>query len=88
MPQIQEWYAQGLPKDSHSVQNAIVITQCEKWPLIIDPQEQATRYKAITYVYTYMYNVYRVIFTVVNFHETRKIRPNFWAYTFYVYLFY
>ena len=41
--QPQEWFAQGLPKDPNSVQNAIVITQSERWPLIIDPQEQAAK---------------------------------------------
>ena len=35
---IQKWNLQKLPKDSFSVDNAIIITKSLRWPLIIDPQ--------------------------------------------------
>ena len=34
---------QGLPNDSVSVDNAIMVTNGRRWPLMIDPQCQATR---------------------------------------------
>lgn len=38
---IADWQMEGLPADSHSVQNAIMITTSSKFPLMIDPQGQA-----------------------------------------------
>lgn len=38
---IADWQMEGLPADSHSVQNAIMITTSSKYPLMIDPQGQA-----------------------------------------------
>ncbi|CAM39085.2 putative dynein heavy chain [Leishmania braziliensis MHOM/BR/75/M2904] len=38
---IADWQLEGLPADSHSVQNAIMITTSSKYPLMIDPQGQA-----------------------------------------------
>jgi dynein heavy chain, axonemal len=31
----------GLPADKLSTDNAIIIANCHRWPLIIDPQNQA-----------------------------------------------
>ena len=33
--------AEGLPSDPFSTENAVIITQCTRYPLIIDPQMQA-----------------------------------------------
>jgi dynein heavy chain len=41
---IQQWVVWSLPNDSLSVQNAIVLDNCRRWPLLIDPQRQAGRY--------------------------------------------
>lgn len=38
--EIRVWNANGLPKDKVSTENAIMVTQASKWPLMIDPQEQ------------------------------------------------
>ena len=38
---IQEWGIQGLPTDSFSIENAIICFQSGRYPLMIDPQEQA-----------------------------------------------
>ena len=34
----------ALPKDSVSVENGIVLDNCRRWPLLIDPQRQANRF--------------------------------------------
>ena len=41
--QIREWNLFTLPNDSISINNAIIIARSERWPLMIDPQEQANR---------------------------------------------
>ncbi|EDV29505.1 uncharacterized protein TRIADDRAFT_51924 [Trichoplax adhaerens] len=38
---MQGWHALGLPKNDHSRQNAVIVMNCYKWPLMIDPQGQA-----------------------------------------------
>lgn len=35
---IRDWILEGLPNDSVSVDNAIVVKKCQRWPLLIDPQ--------------------------------------------------
>eukprot|EP01135_Chromosphaera_perkinsii_P001002 Nk52_evm16s156 gene=Nk52_evmTU16s156 len=42
--EILEWNFQGLPKDSHSVENSIIAKYSDRWPLIVDPQEQARKW--------------------------------------------
>ena len=42
--QIQGWVAQGLPADNHSVQNGMLTSYASRFPLCIDPQEQAIRW--------------------------------------------
>lgn len=38
------WNTCGLPRDSVSTENAIIVTKAGRWPLMIDPQEQANRW--------------------------------------------
>ena len=39
-----EWSIQGLPRDKVSRENAIVVTNSDRYPLLIDPQGQASRW--------------------------------------------
>ncbi|XP_052130991.1 dynein axonemal heavy chain 6 [Frankliniella occidentalis] len=41
---IRMWNSFGLPRDKISTENAILVTQAGRWPLMIDPQEQANRW--------------------------------------------
>jgi len=41
---VREWQTQFLPTDDVSTNNAILVTQGRRWPLMIDPQAQANRW--------------------------------------------
>lgn len=41
---IQKWVSEGLPADEHSVQNGILTTKASRFPLCIDPQQQAVNW--------------------------------------------
>ncbi|XP_063373463.1 dynein axonemal heavy chain 6 [Cydia amplana] len=41
---IRTWNSQGLPRDAISTENGILMTRAGRWPLTIDPQEQANRW--------------------------------------------
>ena len=40
----REWMMFGLPSDAVSMDNAILVTRGKRWPLMIDPQEQAKKW--------------------------------------------
>ncbi|XP_033023836.1 dynein heavy chain 11, axonemal-like [Lacerta agilis] len=41
---IAKWNNEGLPSDTMSTQNATILTNCERWPLLIDPQHQGIKW--------------------------------------------
>ncbi|XP_070569551.1 dynein axonemal heavy chain 7-like isoform X2 [Ptychodera flava] len=41
---IRQWNIHGLPTDSFSVENGIIISNARRWPLMIDPQGQANKW--------------------------------------------
>ena len=42
---IRDWIVKGLPNDTHSIENALIITQNEQcFPLLIDPQLSGTKW--------------------------------------------
>lgn len=41
---VRAWILAGLPNDSFSIDNAILISNSSRWPLIIDPQGQANKW--------------------------------------------
>lgn len=42
--EIRMWNTYGLPRDNISTENAVLVTKSQRWPLMIDPQEQANRW--------------------------------------------
>ena len=38
--ELQEYYTQGLPRDHFSTENAVLMRNCHRWPLLIAPQGQ------------------------------------------------
>ncbi len=41
---VRDWQINGLPTDKVSTDNAILVTRGKRWPLMIDPQEQAKKW--------------------------------------------
>ncbi|KAM4626866.1 dynein axonemal heavy chain 11-like [Discoglossus pictus] len=41
---IAKWNNEGLPSDTMSIQNGTIFTNCERWPLMIDPQLQGIKW--------------------------------------------
>ncbi len=41
---IREWVIDGLPSDTVSIQNAIFSKEGNRWPFMIDPQNQAFKW--------------------------------------------
>ncbi|OHT16390.1 Dynein heavy chain family protein [Tritrichomonas foetus] len=42
---IRDWIVKGLPNDTHSIENALIITQSDQcFPLLIDPQLSGTKW--------------------------------------------
>jgi dynein heavy chain len=41
---IREWNICGLPSDTFSVDNGVIVSKARRWPLFIDPQAQANRW--------------------------------------------
>ena len=42
--QIASWNNESLPSDRMSTENATILTNCERWPLMIDPQLQGVKW--------------------------------------------
>ncbi|XP_039595259.1 dynein heavy chain 9, axonemal [Polypterus senegalus] len=41
---IAGWQNEGLPADRMSTENATILTNCERWPLMVDPQLQGIKW--------------------------------------------
>ena len=42
--QIATWNNENLPSDRMSIENATILTNAERWPLMIDPQLQGVKW--------------------------------------------
>lgn len=41
---VREWLIAGLPNDGFSIDNGIMVANARRWPLMIDPQNQANKW--------------------------------------------
>ncbi|PNH07360.1 Dynein heavy chain 7, axonemal [Tetrabaena socialis] len=41
---IRDWTIDGLPNDSFSIDNGIIVSKARRWPLLVDPQGQANKW--------------------------------------------
>ncbi|NXH09440.1 DYH9 protein, partial [Bucco capensis] len=41
---VAAWQNEGLPADRMSTENATILSSCERWPLLVDPQLQGIRW--------------------------------------------
>ncbi|KAF4698240.1 hypothetical protein FOZ63_002766, partial [Perkinsus olseni] len=42
--EVRIWNLQGLPTDRFSTENGVLVTKSRRWPLMVDPQNQANRW--------------------------------------------
>ena len=57
--EIRRWQIEGLPRDTLSVENAVLAMHSNRWPLFIDPQAQANKW--IRSMVSKRYRIYRGI---------------------------
>lgn len=41
---VAAWQNEGLPADRMSMENATILINCERWPLMVDPQLQGIKW--------------------------------------------
>ncbi|XP_028810290.1 dynein heavy chain 2, axonemal isoform X2 [Denticeps clupeoides] len=41
---VRDWNLQGLPSDTFSTENGVIVTRGNRWPLMVDPQGQALKW--------------------------------------------
>ena len=46
---VRSWLSNGLPNDSTSIDSGVLVKRCQRYPLCIDPQEQAKRWLKAEY---------------------------------------
>uniref|UniRef100_A0A670KJQ6 Dynein axonemal heavy chain 2 n=1 Tax=Podarcis muralis TaxID=64176 RepID=A0A670KJQ6_PODMU len=71
---VRNWNIQGLPSDNFSTENGIIVTRGNRWPLMIDPQCQATKWiknmeakKGLKIIDLQMPDYMRILETAIQF---------------------
>ena len=77
------WVSKGLPADQHSIQNGILTTKSSRFPLCIDPQQQAVNWIKRTYA-----GEISVRSSVINHINHIFFNQYTLSFIFFIYLFY
>lgn len=83
---IAAWNNEGLPNDRMSTENATILTHCERWPLMIDPQQQGIKWiknkygtdLKVTHLGQKGYVISEGIGFVFNYYEVDLVFMKFW----------
>jgi dynein heavy chain len=72
---VRDWNIQGLPADTFSTENGVLITRGSRFPLLVDPQRQASKWlkkriPALKVVDPYTEHWTRVLETAVQMGHT------------------
>ena len=66
---IAKWKNEGLPADRISIENGAIISNCQRWPLMIDPQLQVCRIWFVVTLRWSFVTVYLIMYnTIVSFY--------------------
>lgn len=71
---IRNWQSAGLPRDNFSTENAILMFNSNRWPLIIDPQGQANRW--IKNLVSCNSIICQFISTIILYNTFSETRPD------------
>uniref|UniRef100_A0A7M4E560 Dynein axonemal heavy chain 14 n=1 Tax=Crocodylus porosus TaxID=8502 RepID=A0A7M4E560_CROPO len=80
---VRKWQNEGLPQDQYSTENAILVKNGWRWPLLIDPQKQACKWICqmaggkLRQIHASDSSYLRILENAVLYMTTQKANPYF-----------
>ena len=66
---IAGWNNEGLPGDRMSIENATILTNCDRWPLMIDPQLQGFYF--LLQIFQFQLGIYIDSYNSKNYSQSK-----------------